>query len=118
MRFFSKKEFLCQHCGQDGIQPEIVKVLDKMREQCGFPFVISSGYRCEDHPIEAAKATPGTHQKGYAVDIAVRGANALAVIRSAMEHGIKRIGVNQKGSGRFIHVDCDPDRQSPAIWSY
>ena len=118
MKFFSRKEFVCQHCGQDGIRSEIVDVLDKMREQCGFPFVISSGYRCKDHPIEAAKSVPGAHVAGFAADISVSGQQALAVIASAMENGIERIGVNQKGSGRFIHVDCDPLRPKPAIWSY
>ena len=55
------------------------------------------------------KSKPGSHADGYAVDIGVRGEQALQVIRSAMEHGIKRIGVNQKGDGRFIHLDVDPN---------
>jgi hypothetical protein len=29
--------------------------------------------------------------------------------------GFKGIGVQQKGAGRFIHLD---DREDPAIWSY
>ena len=68
--------------------------------------------------LKRKKSKPGSHADGYAVDIGVRGEQALEVIRSAMEHGIKRIGVNQKGAGRFIHLDVDPNRVSPAIWSY
>ena len=118
MSYFSAAEFRCQHCGQDGIRDEIVDRLNVMREECGFPFVISSGYRCEQHPIEAKKSRPGAHAAGYAADIAVRGEQALKVIESAMTNGISRIGVNQKGNARFIHVDVDPNRVSPALWSY
>jgi len=36
-----------------------------------------------------------------------------------MKHGVKRIGVNQKGKGRFIHLDMAEEAfPSPAIWSY
>ena len=118
MSYFSDEEFLCQHCGEKGIREEIVDRLNAMREDCGFPFVISSGYRCSNHPIEARKSKPGAHAAGYAADISVRNGYALAVIKSAMQNGIDRIGINQKGDGRFIHVDVDPDRPSPAVWSY
>tara|TARA_Y100001973_G_C5168002_1_gene317295 strand:- start:562 stop:918 length:357 start_codon:yes stop_codon:yes gene_type:complete len=118
VNYFSPEEFMCQHCQQQGIKQDIVDVLNIMRRECGFPFIVTSGYRCPEHPIEAKKSKPGSHADGYAVDIGVRGEQALRVIRSAMEHGIKRIGVNQKGNGRFIHLDVDPNRVSPAIWSY
>lgn len=118
MKFFVEEEFLCQHCQAEGIQNEITDILDSMREACGFPFVVTSGYRCPEHPIEARKESPGAHAGGYAVDLAVDHGKALQVIKSALDHGIERIGVNQKGSGRFIHIDCDPNRFTPAMWSY
>ena len=95
-----------------------MELMDDIRERAGFPFVVTSGYRCEDHPIEARKSAPGAHTTGKAIDIAVSGEKALRLIELAQQAGIKRIGVNQKGSGRFIHLDVCHDRPSPAIWSY
>jgi len=49
------------------------------------------------------------------------GKEALEVIRVAQKHGIKRIGVQQKGNGRFIHLDSCTEAEgfsSPAMWSY
>ena len=41
--------------------PDFLQKLDALREVCGFPFIITSGYRSPNHSIEAAKAKPGTH---------------------------------------------------------
>ena len=118
MKYFKREEFLCQHCQAEGIQDSFVETLDAIREECDFPFVVNSGYRCADHPIELKKDKPGAHQGGYAADISVRGERALKLIEVAIELGVKRLGINQKGGGRFIHIDTDPTRVSPAIWSY
>jgi len=118
VKYFKPEEFLCQHCQAEGIQNSFVETLDAIREECNFPFVVNSGYRCADHPIEAKKEKPGAHQGGYAADISVRGERALKLIEVAIRHGVKRVGINQKGGGRFVHIDTDPDRVSPAMWSY
>lgn len=95
-----------------------MELMDSIRAMAGFPFVVTSGYRCPDHPIEAKKSAPGAHTTGKAIDIAVKGHRALRLIELAQQAGIQRIGVNQKGNGRFIHLDVCDDRPSPAIWSY
>ena len=115
---FKAEEFNCSHCGKNEMKPEFLSKLQALRMAYGKPMRITSGYRCPEHPIEARKEKPGSHAAGYAADIAVTGEQALRVIEVALRHGIKRIGVNQKGGGRFIHLDTDPDRPSPAIWSY
>jgi zinc D-Ala-D-Ala carboxypeptidase len=71
-----------------------------------------------DHPIEKRKDKPGSHSTGRAVDVAVTGEQALKVIEAALEMGFARVGVNQKGSGRFIHLDKAHGFPAPAIWSY
>ena len=53
-----------------------------------------------------------------AVDITIRGEDAYKLIQVALEHGVPRIGVNQKGSSRFIHLDGDTSKPSPVFWSY
>lgn len=95
-----------------------MELMDSIRAMAGFPFVVTSAYRCPDHPIEAKKSAPGAHTTGKAIDIAVKGHRALRLIELAQQAGIQRIGVNQKGNGRFIHLDVCDDRPSPAIWSY
>ena len=72
-------------------------------------------------PIEAKKAKPGSHASGRAVDIAVRGDKAVKLIKVAFEFGITGIGVQQKGGGRFIHLDdlkLEDGFARPNIWSY
>ena len=119
--YFTPDELRCQHTGKDGINSEFLVKLNAIRDECGFPFTITSGYRAPEHPIEARKATAGAHSSGRAVDIGVRGDRALRVIEVALKHGITGVGVNQKGASRFIHLDdLEPmgHFHRPTIWSY
>ena len=45
---------------------------------------------------------------------------AFKVVEVALKHGIKRIGIAQKGDERtrFIHLDDDTSRPHPRVWSY
>ena len=118
LAFFHSDEFLCQHCGKDGIDLDFARTIDKLRFECGFPLLISSGYRCAEHPIEKRKSKPGAHATGFAVDLAVTGGQALTVLQKSIEMGFQRIGVAQKGKSRFIHVDMAEGFPAPALWSY
>ena len=44
---FKLDEFKCKHCGENEIEYELIDKLQSLREDLGFPFIISSGYRCE-----------------------------------------------------------------------
>ncbi|KZX61306.1 peptidase M15A [Alcanivorax sp. HI0033] len=95
--------------------------LQALRTEYGKPMTVTSGYRHPTHPIEARKASPGAHASGRAADIAVQGGDALKLIELALKHGFTGIGVNQKGDGRFIHLDDlkhEPGRPRPWVWSY
>ncbi len=118
--FFKAKELRCKHTGKDGFDPEFLELLTKIRIECDFPFPITSAYRHESHPAEQRKKGVGSHQLGKAVDILCRGEKALKLIEVAQKHGIKRIGVQQRGLSRFIHIDSctEADGKPPAIWSY
>jgi hypothetical protein len=63
---FSIEEFACKHCGENKIEHELIDKLQLLRSDVGFPFKITSGYRCADHPIEKVKSEPGTHALGLA----------------------------------------------------
>ena len=71
-----------------------------------------------DARIEAAKATPGAHASGQAADVACNGQEAYKLLKLALELGFTGIGVNQKGGGRFIHLDTLTQPPRPNVWSY
>ena len=120
--YFTAKSLTCK-CGCNTIEFDLgfLATINAIREECGFPLVVSSAYRCPLHPIEARKESLGAHGYGKAVDVLCSGEKALEVIRVAQAHGIKRIGIKQKGGGRFIHLDACTEEEgftSPALWSY
>lgn len=120
--YFSMDEMRCQcGCGQDGMDATFMEQLTRLRADWGQPMAVTSAYRCKDHPIEAKKAKPGTHSTGRAVDIAVQGSDAYALLCAALGHGFTGIGVNQKGGSRFLHLDNLQGGEGwtrPTIWSY
>lgn len=122
MKYFTEQELECQHCGKRAIDEDFMSIIEDLREELGFPFVVTSGYRCPEHPIEAKKSKPGSHSTGMAIDINVTGEDAFKLTQLAMASGIKRIGWNQKGehSKRFVHLDTaeSSDFASPTIWTY
>lgn len=115
---FKADEFSCKHCGANKMQPQFMDKLQELRNLYGKPMKITSGYRCHKHPIEAAKRSSGAHSTGLAADIGVDGLEAHKVLSLAMQLGFTGIGVQQKGSGRFIHVDLVKSTLRPNVWSY
>lgn len=114
---FTEKELACSHCGSKNPNPQFIELMDKVQElrtKLGFSLPITSAYRCSEHPIEKNKSTPGQHYYA-AVDIGISRHLAFAVLKTALEMGFTGIGVNQKGRGRFIHLDI---RENPTVWSY
>ena len=112
-KYFSRDEFKCSETGNNEIQDEFVHALDKLREECGFPFAITSGYRDPSHSVEAKKEKAGQHTLGIAADIAVSGGSQRFIIVSkAMELGVSGIGVART----FVHVDIRTSQ--PVLWYY
>lgn len=114
---FSEAEFRCKHTGRCVMAPSFMARLQHLRAVYAKPMVITSGYRDPTHPVEAGKRAPGEHTTGHAADIAVQGPDALRLIQLAASLGFTRVGVQQKGSGRFIHLGDNPGFP-PGIWSY
>ena len=115
---FSEKEFACSHCGVNQMQPEFMAKLQALRTAYGKPMKITSGYRCAQHPIEARKIKAGAHASGCACDVGVDGQEAHRLLKLALVAGFTGIGVNQKTSGRFIHLDTLEEAPRPNVWSY
>lgn len=120
---FSPDEFRCRATGRVDMDPAYMRVLQAIRTEYGRPMVISSGFRDPKHPREASKASTslGEHSLGRASDVLCHGGDALDLIRIALKHGIRRIGVAQKGpiEKRFVHLGLGgPGLVTPAIWTY
>lgn len=126
LRYFQPSEFACKglNCCGGAVRMDHAFLLeiDELRHRCGFPFIITSGYRCPIHNAKVSSTgSTGPHTTGRAADIAVSHANALKLIREALAMGFTGIGVQQKGGGRFIHVDNLPNapgQPRPTVWSY
>ena len=121
MKYFTPEELRCSCCDQDGMNEAFMEKVSALREQLGFPFIVTSAYRCVKHPIEARKASPGAHTTGKAIDIGVHGSRAYTLLKAALNAEFEGIGVQQSGEGRFIHLDDiedSGDRPRPWVWSY
>ena len=90
----------------------------------GFAMHVNSGYRCPEHPIEAAKSSPGSHTLGLVADIGCSHRAAFRILKAAMANPkVTGVGVNQKGpqEQRYIHIGIDPEapgKPRPHLWSY
>ena len=111
-KYFKIEDFNCQETGENAMDVEFIKSLDHLRAACGFPFIITSGFRSLEHSVEKAKKAPGTHTQGIAADIKVSGgAQRLAIVKHASAMGMS-VGVAKT----FVHVDSRKTQQM--CWCY
>lgn len=106
---FRPAEIACSHCGELLVQKRAMDQLEAVRLIYGRPIVIASGYRCPDHPIEAAKDEPGAHSRGTAFDPYPTGPDADL---AEMEDSFHATGVLGRGKGvkdgsLHLHFDWD-----------
>lgn len=112
---FRLSEVTCKHCGRHGMQKEFIDLLQQFRDFLGAPVVITSGYRCASHPVEAAKkGKVGRHRMGVAVDIHSPGMSLKDLYRRVEDFG-RFLGVGVSLEGGFIHCDR---RETRARWKY
>jgi uncharacterized protein YcbK (DUF882 family) len=113
MRYFNRTDFDCQETGNNEMSDDFLWAIDELRHKCGFPFIITSGYRDPSHSIEAAKSKPGMHSTGLAADIRITDGNqAYTIIKTAQSMGFNGIGVAKT----FVHVDMRDT--TPVVWCY
>jgi zinc D-Ala-D-Ala carboxypeptidase len=123
LRYFSISEFACR-CGkcENHIDLGFVRELDELRHRYGRPLIVSSGYRCPAHNSKVSNTgRTGPHTTGKAADLLVDRGDAFQLLRLAMGMSFTGIGLQQKGSGRFLHLDTLPNapgQPRPTVWSY
>ena len=112
---FKSEEFCCKcGCGGCDVHPQLVAALDLARSKAGVPFKINSGFRCQKHNKNVGAKPTSSHTLGLAVDIAYANGSQGIKILKALLPLFDRIGIGSN----FIHVDIDPDKPSPAMWTY
>lgn len=122
LRYFTRAEFKCKHCGAEKMDDGFLWLLDELRHRCGFPLLVHSGYRCPVHNQAVSTTGPsGPHTTGHASDIGVDRQRAVSLLRHALGLPFTGIGIKQHGATRFIHLDnlTEPEHSPrPTIWSY
>ena len=118
-KYFKTEDFDCQETGENQMKPIFIHKLDTLREACGFPFIVTSGYRSPNHSIEKKKTKEkvGTHAQGIAADIKVsNGTQRYKIVAEAIKMGFSGIGI----ASNFVHVDIRSldTNESPVMWCY
>ena len=92
--------------------------LQLLHNQFQAPLIITSGYRCPEHPIEQKKPSgPGLHSQGIAADIKIYDGNYLYdLVKLALEVGFTGVGVGNRAGHKILHLDLRTSQ--PTIWTY
>ena len=101
---FTPDELRCKETGELNMQPDF---MDR-------PITLTSAYRSLRHSIERAKAQPGTHAMGRAVDILADGGLQFRIIALAPGLGFTGIGIAKT----FVHLDDWDGGPRPNVWLY
>lgn len=113
---FSRSEFACKcGCGTDDIKMHHVEMLQRVRDQVGFPMHVNSGVRCFSHNEAIGGVPHSAHLRGEASDIGCMDSERrYKLINAALDVGFNRIGVAKT----YLHLDKDPFLPFPRIWVY
>ena len=96
---------------------DFVAVLDKIRERCGFPLVVTSGYRTTAHNAKVGGSSGSAHVLGLAADLRIPAPmdrNRSILYDIARAEGITRIGIGDT----FIHFDMNKNAAQNVTWLY
>ncbi len=101
---FKVREFACQD-GSDTVfvSPELVELLQAIRDHFGKAVNVNSGYRTETHHKKGGGAAYSRHKYGLAADICISGVSPLEVGRYA--HSLLPHSGGVGVYGTFTHVD-------------
>lgn len=111
-KYFSDVELTCHCCGQypdDGMDENLLNLLDDIREAVGGPVEVSCAYRCPAHNAEVGGVPNSQHVLGKAADIIVPDGwtvDELADLASQLNAD----GIGRYYDDGFVHVDVRDGR--------
>lgn len=121
---FSRKEFSCKHCWKENIDLKLVHGLEEARKDERVKYiVVTSGYRCPDHPesLKRSRAgkSPSYHTLGKAADVILYGQNGkplpldvqYEILQAVPAFRDGGIGVYHDWARKGCHVDLGPCRR-------
>lgn len=112
-RSFKASELVCKHCGKEGVSLSALNKLQKLRDLWEKPMILTSAYRCPEHPEEVKKAKGGTHTKGIAFDVKTTPAEQVQLMSLALSLGFKGFGMGKT----FTHLDLR-EQDHVSAWHY
>ena len=90
-------------------------MLNYARSIANIPFVVTSGYRCEQHNKEVDGVENSAHTRGFAADIkAANSTKRFIIVNALLRAGFKRIGVGKT----FVHCDADSTLPQGVMFDY
>lgn len=116
-RHFTEDEFRCNCCNQlpaEGIDQNLVNMLDDIRDAVKQPLNLNCGYRCAAHNAEVGGVPGSQHNANPCtaadIDASVIGVEALAQLAEA--NGADGVGRYFGDAGTFVHMDVRSGRVS------
>ena len=116
-KYFQPAEFerCTPPCKIEDMNPELLDMLDTMREAAGIPLVLNCAYRSEKWDKSKGRDGKSAHCTGNAVDIRCNNSTTrLKIIRAAQRAGFRRIGIDKS----FVHVDNSMTHDQNVVWLY
>ncbi len=98
------------------LKPELWAKLDLIRAECGFPFIITSGFRTQaENDALNGSVSDSSHLSGLAVDLSCTDSTRrFKMIDVARKYGIKRLGIGKT----FVHMDISTTLPQEVMWHY
>ena len=112
---------LTERTGSNGhtiaeLKPELVDLMDKMRGECGFSWIVTSGYRTvvENNKLPNSVEDLAHTTRGAADIYMVDSRKRQILLDVVRKNGINRIGLGKN----FIHIDISKTLPQNVTWNY